>query len=216
MTVEGTEVGAMEPETEMDAIEPLNPLHMRKFLNLVEFVQDLLSGPFANLFLKWTYPFGRTIIELSSGYPLISGFYKLLAVTIKLADSKNYFLPGCLTSSGGDNMQVSQDIEVDINGSSNAGAFVSHEDRRLCMELFRKYLREVLVASKRYKLELLAACLRLCLSAPPALIEIAPLIQPMRNALKIGLRYPESTCFFSADFGSDVTCVYISCYILLT
>jgi hypothetical protein len=29
MTVEGTEVGAMEPETEMDAIEPLNPLHMR-------------------------------------------------------------------------------------------------------------------------------------------------------------------------------------------
>jgi DNA-binding SARP family transcriptional activator len=97
------------------------------------------------------------------------------------------------------------------------GAFVSHEDRRLCMELFRKYLREVLVASKRYKLELLAACLRLCLSAPPALIEIAPLVQPMRNALKIGLRYPESTCFFSADFGSaDVTCVYISCYILLT
>jgi hypothetical protein len=35
MTVEDTEVGAMEPETEMDAIEPLNPLHMRKFLNLV-------------------------------------------------------------------------------------------------------------------------------------------------------------------------------------
>lgn len=77
-----------------------------------------------------------------------------------------------------------------------AGAFVSHEDRRLCMELFHKYLREVLIASKRYKLELLAACLRLCLSAPPALIEIAPLIQPMRNALKIGLRYPESTFFF--------------------
>ncbi len=78
-----------------------------------------MESPFANLFLKWTYPFGRTIIELSSGYPLISGFYKLLAATIKLADSKNYFLPGCLTSSGGDNMQVSQDIEVDINGSSN-------------------------------------------------------------------------------------------------
>jgi hypothetical protein len=35
MTIEDTEVGAMEPETEMDAIKPLNPLHMRKFLNLV-------------------------------------------------------------------------------------------------------------------------------------------------------------------------------------
>lgn len=67
---------------------------------------------------------------------------------------------------------------------------VLEEDRRLCKELFRKYLQEVLVASRRYKLELLAACLRLCLSAPPLLVGIASIIPSLRNALKIGLRYP--------------------------
>lgn len=47
--------------------------------------------PYAQLFQKWTYTFGRKIIELSSRYPLISGFYKLLAVTITTADSVGFF-----------------------------------------------------------------------------------------------------------------------------
>lgn len=45
------------------------------------------------------------------------------------------------------------------------------------------------MASRRYKLELLAACLRLCLSSPPVLVEIADIIPSLKNALKIGLRY---------------------------
>ena len=64
------------------------------------------------------------------------------------------------------------------------------ENRRLCKELFGKYLQEVLVASRRYTLELLAACLHLCLSAPPTLLGIGGIVPPLRNALKIGLRYP--------------------------
>jgi len=66
---------------------------------------------------------------------------------------------------------------------------VLEEDRRLCKQLFSKYLQEVLVASRRYKLELLAACLRLCLSAPPVLVGIAAIVPSLKNALKIGLRY---------------------------
>lgn len=45
------------------------------------------------------------------------------------------------------------------------------------------------MASRRYKLELLAACLRLCLSAPPVLVGIAAIVPSLKNALKIGLRY---------------------------
>jgi hypothetical protein len=61
----------------------------------------------------------------------------------------------------------------------------------LCRALFRRFLDEVLVASRRYKFELLASCLRLCLSAPPALISIQSLVVSMQTALKIGLRYPQ-------------------------
>eukprot|EP01018_Ginkgo_biloba_P019267 Gb_14396 [translate_table: standard] len=71
------------------------------------------------------------------------------------------------------------------------GDLVSLQDQGLCKDLFHKYLQEVLVASRRYKLELLAACLHLCLSAPPPLIDIGSLVGPVTNALKIGLRYPQ-------------------------
>ena len=42
-------------------------------------------------FPKWVLPFGRLLVELSSNYPLLSGFYKLLAVLIKAADKYGYF-----------------------------------------------------------------------------------------------------------------------------
>ncbi|KAH9308157.1 hypothetical protein KI387_036068, partial [Taxus chinensis] len=46
---------------------------------------------FTDLFIKWVYPFGRFLVELSSQYPLISGFYKLLAVSIHKAEERAYF-----------------------------------------------------------------------------------------------------------------------------
>ncbi|KAG0609962.1 hypothetical protein M758_7G027900 [Ceratodon purpureus] len=169
VNTEDVDSGPLEPGAEMDAIEPLDMIHMRKYLNLVEFVQALLSGPCAPLLQKWTYSFGRCVIELSSAYPLISGFYKLLAVNITTADREGFFLDP-------------------REGSPNADDVLSG-DRQLCIELFSKYLQEVLVASRRYKLELLAACLRLCLSAPPVLVGIASIVPPLKNALKIGIRY---------------------------
>ncbi|XP_024384636.1 uncharacterized protein [Physcomitrium patens] len=186
---EELDAGPIEPEAEMDLIEPLDMIHMRKYLNLVDFVQELLSGPCSSLILKWTYPFGRCIIELSNRYPLISGFYKLLTVNITIANRE-----GFLSVAGEDSLDADggyMNLDKKRDSTTFAGTTgVLEEDRRLCKELFRKYLQEVLVASRRYKLELLAACLRLCLSAPPLLVGIASIIPSLRNALKIGLRYP--------------------------
>ena len=44
-----------------------------------------------SFFPKWLYTFGRDVIALSDQYPLISGFYKLLAVAIRLGDALGYF-----------------------------------------------------------------------------------------------------------------------------
>ncbi|XP_057814078.1 uncharacterized protein LOC131027990 isoform X1 [Cryptomeria japonica] len=179
-------------EAEGEFIEPLDPLEMRKFLNLVEFVQELLSRNFINLFLKWVYPFGRFLVELSSRYPLISGFYKLLAICIHKAEERAYF--GNLESLPITKITHNEnEIENPPAENSLVGQLVSQQDRDLCKNLFRKYLQEVLVASRRYKLELFASCLRLCLSAPPPVMDIEFLVAPTISALKIGLRYP---CLF--------------------
>jgi len=88
----------------MDLIEPLDLIHMRKFLNLVDFVQGMVLGPCAPLLQKWTHPFGRCVIELSSRYPLISGFYKLLAVTI--TDHEGCFVAATEQSSNADDRSM--------------------------------------------------------------------------------------------------------------
>ncbi|OAE20666.1 hypothetical protein AXG93_154s1400 [Marchantia polymorpha subsp. ruderalis] len=80
------------PETELENIEPLNLVHMRKLLNLVEFTQDFLSRLNAHLFMKWVHPFSCCIMELEHQYPSISGNYKLLTITINRADLNGFFL----------------------------------------------------------------------------------------------------------------------------
>lgn len=37
------------------------------------------------------YPYGRHLIEQSAVHPLVSGFYKLFAVTLQLGDDAGYF-----------------------------------------------------------------------------------------------------------------------------
>ncbi|KAL2645174.1 hypothetical protein R1flu_012761 [Riccia fluitans] len=187
----------VEPETELELIEPLNLVHMRKYLNLVEFTQDFLSRSSAYLFIKWVYPFSCCVMELSHQYPLISGNYKLLTTTVKVADSKRFFqsLEACETPESDTKGMASAEewksfFKVRKDHVTERGPTVSTEHQTLCQQLFRRYLQEVLVASRRYKLELLASCLRFCLSAPTALIDIGSLVAPMQNAFKIGLRYP--------------------------
>lgn len=65
----------------------------------------------------------------------------------------------------------------------------------LCQDLFQRYIQEVLISSRRYKLELLASCLRLCLSSSPSLISLPQLVEPLKVALKMGLRYPYKFSF---------------------
>jgi hypothetical protein len=46
-----------------------------------------------SFFPKWLSTFARDVIALSDKYSLISGFYKLLAVAIRIGDTLGYFVP---------------------------------------------------------------------------------------------------------------------------
>ncbi|XP_002965996.2 DNA-dependent protein kinase catalytic subunit [Selaginella moellendorffii] len=148
-----SEFSGQEPEAEAP-IEPLDKNQMLKYLNLVDFVLRLFASDHASLMEKWIFPFCRCLIDLSRKYPLISGFYKLLAAVISIGDQKGYF-------------EKDQSSHV----------------------MIQEFLHEVLITSRRYKLELLGSCLHLCLSCPPTLLDLASIVRPLKLALKIGLRY---------------------------
>ncbi|KAL3698516.1 hypothetical protein R1sor_012592 [Riccia sorocarpa] len=143
------DVSPVEPETELELIEPLNLAHMRKYLNLVEFTEEFLSRSFAHLFMKWVYPFSCCVMELSHQYPLISGNYKLLTVTLKVADSKSFFrsFDACENYASDAKGMASEEewkslFKVSKDEETEGGPSVSKEHQALCLHLFRRYLRE--------------------------------------------------------------------------
>ena len=105
-------------------LEAERPKDFAIFLNLVEFVQLLLPALPADQFERWVraplletmgrrfaaahvfarhrawlwqvYPYGRHLIEGSAKHALVSGFYKLFALTLQLGEEADYFGDGKL------------------------------------------------------------------------------------------------------------------------
>eukprot|EP00897_Mesotaenium_endlicherianum_P010382 jgi/Mesen1/9372/ME000610S08690 len=143
------------------------------------------------MFVKWVFPWARDVVALSCRYALLSGFYKLLAAAIALADDRAYFsTTPAPPAVGGGPRQLALHQVAGANSGTTALEEEEEEERRLCGGLLRKYLREVLERSRRYKQELLTACLRLCLAAPTSLLDVGARVGPTRHALQLGLRYP--------------------------
>ena len=63
----------------------------------VSFLRQLLLKKHFELFEKWMFKFSKEIIVLSSKYPLISGFYKLNTLCMKIAIRIGYFSVSELT-----------------------------------------------------------------------------------------------------------------------
>lgn len=72
-------------------LKPNKPKDFELFCNLVEFCKLVLPQLHTDTFTKWIYVFGKELISRSSNYPLISGFYKLLAIVLKVAGKEKYF-----------------------------------------------------------------------------------------------------------------------------
>jgi len=118
-----------------------------------------------NLFEKWIYKFSREVILLSSKYPFISGFYKLISLCMRIAIKTNYFQ--VISSDSGS-------IELKENDSSFDEAIEFDDtlkfERFNCFYLYKKYVKEIHVRMKQFKDELLASCLEFILSLPKELI----------------------------------------------
>uniref|UniRef100_A0A8D0GIE8 DNA-dependent protein kinase catalytic subunit n=1 Tax=Sphenodon punctatus TaxID=8508 RepID=A0A8D0GIE8_SPHPU len=160
-------------------LHPTKPQDFTAFINLVEFCREILPGKHVEYFEPWVYSFGYELIIQSTRLPLISGFYKLLSVALKIAKKMKYF-----------------------EGVSSKSRTQCPEDpeKSSCFALFAKFGKEVTAKMKQYKDELLASCLTFVLSLPHDIImlDIKAYIPALQNAFKLGLSHTPM-----ADVGLD-------------
>ncbi|KAF9205542.1 hypothetical protein BGZ49_003876 [Haplosporangium sp. Z 27] len=139
------------------------------FQNLTDFWRIFLPEIRPDLFARWTFVIGHTLIELSSKHPFVSGFYKMFATCLQVCQSISLF-------------QLKNGPELNKDDAEPV-------ETQRAAALFQKYIREVLARLEQYKDDLLAACLQLVLSSPSALIDSSSVVPPIQLALKLGLGY---------------------------
>uniref|UniRef100_A0A3P8SHR1 DNA-dependent protein kinase catalytic subunit n=1 Tax=Amphiprion percula TaxID=161767 RepID=A0A3P8SHR1_AMPPE len=135
------------------------------FISLVDFCSELLLTKHVEYFQSWMYPLSHELILHSIQNPLVSGFYKLLSVTMKIAKRIKYY-------------QV---------------IFICKSDtvKSACFALFSKFGKEVASHYSQYKDELLASCLTFVLSLHHNIIalDIRAYSPALETALKLGLSH---------------------------
>ncbi|XP_066575742.1 DNA-dependent protein kinase catalytic subunit isoform X2 [Amia ocellicauda] len=149
---------------------PNKPKDFTAFVNLVEFCSELLLWKHAEYFEQWVYPLGHELVLQSTRFPLVSGFYKLLSLSMKIAKKIKYFQGVSPKSFKAD----PQDPE-----------------KYACFALFAKFGKEVSVRMKQYKDELLASCLTFVLSLHHDIValDIKAYIPALQTAFKLGLSH---------------------------
>ncbi|KAJ4925203.1 hypothetical protein JOQ06_017938 [Pogonophryne albipinna] len=140
------------------------------FINLVDFCSELLLTKHVEYFDSWMYPLSHELILHSIRNPLVSGFYKLLSVTMKIGKRIKYY----------------QGVGTRSSSSPQSDAVKSS-----CFALFSKFGKEVCVRMKQYKDELLASCLTFVLSLHHNIValDIKAYCPALEAALKLGLSH---------------------------
>ncbi len=66
---------------------------MRAFINLADFVGGLLPGCGPGIFRGWAYLMTLDLVAASGQRPLLSGFYRMLTVTMRLTSESGSLQP---------------------------------------------------------------------------------------------------------------------------
>ncbi|KAG0339299.1 hypothetical protein BG004_006877 [Podila humilis] len=140
------------------------------FQNLTEFWRIFLPKTCPELFGRWVFLIGESLIELSAKSPLVSGFYKMFSICLQVCQATQHFGQ---TSHSNVKMEEST-VKVEV---------------RRTRSLFQKYIAEVIARLEQYTDDLLAACLELVLSSPTGLTDSESIINPLQLALKLGLGF---------------------------
>ncbi|CAG8524807.1 39645_t:CDS:10, partial [Gigaspora margarita] len=164
---------------DLNNLKPVVSKDFVLFQNLVDFWKLFLPRIKRDLFSRWVYLSGDTLITFSTQYPYVSGFYKMLGSCMKVCEIIKFF----------DSIKKINDENITIHGVHDQLSPSATSLQRASYFLFTKFLKEVCVRLDQYKDDLLASCLDLVLSAPRELLNMDILISPIRIALKLGQSY---------------------------
>ncbi|XP_063779765.1 DNA-dependent protein kinase catalytic subunit [Pseudophryne corroboree] len=158
---------------------PTKPKDLAAFVNLVDFCSEIIPNKHVEFFESWVYVFGYELVLQSTRLPLISGFYRLLSITMKNAKKLRYF---------------------EGVGPKSSKRFPQNTEKNSCFALFVKFGKEVSAKMKQFKDELLASCLTfiLCLPHDIIMLDMKIYIPALQTAFKLGL-----SCPALADTGLD-------------
>nr|XP_042898800.1 DNA-dependent protein kinase catalytic subunit isoform X2 [Parasteatoda tepidariorum] len=159
----------------LHGVQPNNMIDYYIFINLVDFLRDLLSHSCTELFSKWVFVFGKEMIFYAVKYPFHSGFYKLISMNLSICSKIGYF-----KTLSSNTEEMSQEF------SNDPGNLVPQS-----YTLFSKFVKEIAVQHTQFRDDLLASCLQVMLVLPMEIVakEIHSLIPALESALKLGLSY---------------------------
>ncbi|RUP50947.1 hypothetical protein BC936DRAFT_136979 [Jimgerdemannia flammicorona] len=180
---EGTNLAVTATVPLTGDVATLVPVVVKDFLlfqNLVDFWALFLPRVQPLLFTRWVYLVGEGLVELSTRYPLVSGFYKMCGTCLGVCQEIGIF--NGVRKWSRVQEEGSETLEEQLNPEATPV-------QRSSYLLYVKYLREVFARLVQYKDDLLASCLRLVLSAPRELTHVPDLVSPMQIALRLGLSY---------------------------
>ncbi|KAL3877683.1 hypothetical protein ACJMK2_035352, partial [Sinanodonta woodiana] len=163
-------------------VQAKKPKDFQVFINLVDFCRDVLPVKHCDKFERWMFPFTQKLILMSTDNPLASGFYKLLAMTMQIANKQNFFQ---LVVPRSPSLQTTEEsMETD-------GTTESASQRDTCFQLVKKFSKEVLVRMKQYRDDLLASCLTFILALPKEVIleQMAEVVPVIQVTLSLGMSY---------------------------
>ncbi|GLI70660.1 hypothetical protein VaNZ11_015597, partial [Volvox africanus] len=129
-----------------------SPIDMMSYFHLKCFLQDLLLECGPGLFVGWALPLAEALAVVVSKRPLVSASYSLAAVAIELADKGGLLTPPVV-------MAGTAPLRPVAVAAAGAAA-----------DIFRGLLLRVAATCSQYKDELLVACLKLLLAAPPHML----------------------------------------------
>ncbi|KAJ1332682.1 hypothetical protein BSLG_008311 [Batrachochytrium salamandrivorans] len=139
----------------------VNPKDHQSLVCFVEFCEIFMLGEHKTRLSRWILMLSEAWARMSNRYVLVSGFYRLFALNLKLSVDLGLF-----DGSGGDQRYTAD-----------------------CQALFSSHIIQVLNRMGLFKDELLNSCLSMVLSTPTSIVSVLKLKDAMCRALTLGISY---------------------------
>jgi DNA-dependent protein kinase catalytic subunit len=156
---------------DVSQLSPENSKDFDLFLNLVELSKMLLLETRTDRFIRWSFVFLESVLESTTIHPLVSGFYKLIGIVVKICSDYSLFRT---VGENEDSARIACGLGMELS------SYI------LLCQVLRAFLVDLICRLSQFQDELLFSCIDLIFSCPFRIIPFRDLLPVYRKAIKIG------------------------------